>query len=251
MSGKGSRFIRAGYNEIKPLIKINGKTIIEHVISLFSGEDDFIFICNEEHLGSTDMRKILLSVASRGNIVSIKNQKLGPVWAVSKIFHLIDDNEPVIVNYCDFFMDWDYEDFKKTVSNNKCDGAIVAYKGFHPHLLHEENFYASMLVDKDNNMEEIREKYSFTSNKMESPQSVGTYYFKRGDYIKKYFQQLMEEKIELNGEYYVSLVYNLLKKDGLRVFCYDKVPHFLQWGTPEDLEEYKYWSEIFEKYGQD
>ncbi len=251
MSGKGTRFIRAGYRDIKPLINVNGKTIIEHVISLFPGENDFIFVCLKEHLEITKIRDVLLLSKPKAKIIELESSDLGPVYAVSKAFHLIDNNESVIVNYCDFFMDWDYEDFKKTVDNNKCDGAVVAYKGFHPHLLHEENFYASMLIDKDNNMQEIREKYSFTPNKMESPQSGGTYYFKRGDYVKKYFQQLMDENIELNGEYYVSLVYNLLKKDRLSVYCYDNVSHFLQWGTPEDLEEYKYWSEIFEKYGED
>ena len=245
MSGTGERFKKAGYIEPKPLIQINAKTIVDHIIDLFPGEENFIFICNEKHLETTKMREILLSAKPTAKIISIKNRKLGPVWAVSSIFDLIYDNEPVIVNYCDFFMDWDYNDFKKVVTENKCDGAVVAYKGFHPHLLHKDNYYASMRVDENNYMLEIKEKYSFAENKMDSPQSGGTYYFKRGAYIKKYFQQLMDEKIALNGEYYVSLVYNLLVGDGLKVFIYDKVPHFCQWGTSEDLEEYKYWSEIF------
>lgn len=248
MSGTGERFRRVGYIDLKPLIQINGKAIIEHVINLFPCEDDFIFICNQEHLKTTKMREVLLSNKPKAKIIGIENKKLGPVWAVAQAFDLIDDTEPVIVNYCDFFMDWDYEDFKKAVAENNCDGAIVAYKGFHPHLLHENNFYASMRVDENNNMLEIREKHSFTENKMDSPQSGGTYYFKNGAYVKKYFRQLMDEKIALNDEYYVSLIYNLLVKDGLKVFVYDKVPHFLQWGAPEDLEEYKYWSEIFGKY---
>ena len=245
MSGIGARFQKAGYVDPKPLIQINNKTIIEHVITLFPGENDFIFICNEYHLQTTEMRKILLSTKPNAKIISVKNQKLGPVWAVSNIFDLIDDNEPVIVNYCDFFMDWDYDDFKKVMIENNCDGSVAAYKGFHPHLLHEENFYASMRTDENNHMLEIKEKHSFTANKMDSPQSTGTYYFKKGEYVKKYFQQLMDDKIALNGEYYVSLVYNLLIRDSLKVFIYDKVPHFLQWGTPEDLEEYAYWAEIF------
>lgn len=248
MSGTGDRFKRAGYIDPKPLIQINGKTIIEHVIDLFPGEDDFTFICNQEHLETTKMREVLLSSKPKAEIISIEDKKLGPVWAVSQVFDLINDNDPAIVNYCDFFMDWNYEDFKKTVVKNDCDGAVVAYKGFHPHLLHENNFYASMRVDENNYMLEIKEKHSFTPNKMDSPQSGGTYYFKNGAYVKKYFQKLMDKNISLNGEYYVSLVYNLLVKDGLKVFVYDKVPHFCQWGTPEDLEEYKYWSEIFERY---
>lgn len=245
MSGNGERFKKAGYIEPKPLIRINEKTIIEHVINLFPGEDDFIFICHNEHLKNTNIKDVLLSSKPKARIIGIDSHKFGPIYAVSKVFDLIGDSEPVIVNYCDFFMDWDYDDFKKVVMKNNCDGAVVAYKGFHPHLLHENNFYASMRADENNYMLEIKEKHSFTVNKMDSPQSGGTYYFKRGAYVKKYFQQLMDEKIELNGEYYVSLVYNLLVRDGLKVFIYDKVPHFLQWGTPEDFEEYEYWSEIF------
>ena len=49
MSGIGARFQKAGYVDPKPLIQINNKTIIEHVITLFPGENDFIFICNEYH----------------------------------------------------------------------------------------------------------------------------------------------------------------------------------------------------------
>ena len=58
MSGVGERFKKAGYADPKPLIQINGKTIIEHVIDLFPGEDDFIFICNQEHLKNTKMKHL-------------------------------------------------------------------------------------------------------------------------------------------------------------------------------------------------
>ena len=54
MSGFGERFRRAGYTVPKPLIKIDGKPIIEHVIDMFPGETNFIFICNQDHLGHPD-----------------------------------------------------------------------------------------------------------------------------------------------------------------------------------------------------
>ena len=50
MSGFGERFKRVGYSVPKPLIKIDGIHMIGHVINLFPGEKDFIFICNKEHL---------------------------------------------------------------------------------------------------------------------------------------------------------------------------------------------------------
>ena len=113
MSGIGKRFIDAGYKEPKPLIVVDGKTIIEHVCDLFPNEEKFTFICNSKHLKETNMKEILLSIKPNSNIVEIQNHKKGPVYAVSLIEDLIEDEEEVIVNYCDFGTYWDYEDFLK------------------------------------------------------------------------------------------------------------------------------------------
>ena len=50
MSGFGERFRRAGYTLPKPLIPVDGKPMIAHVLDLFPGSEDVIFICNEDHL---------------------------------------------------------------------------------------------------------------------------------------------------------------------------------------------------------
>ena len=38
MSGFGERFRSVGYKVPKPLIEVDGKTIIEHIIDMFPGE---------------------------------------------------------------------------------------------------------------------------------------------------------------------------------------------------------------------
>ena len=76
--------------------------------------------------------------------------------------------------------------------------------------------------------------------------SAGNYYFKRGSYIKKYFKKLMDEDININGEYYVSLIYNLMVQDNLDNRVYE-VPYMLQWGTPGDLDIYNSWSNYYRK----
>ena len=90
MSGVGQRFIDAGYKDPKPLIQIDGKPIIEHVINLFPGETKFTFICNSTHLATTNMRQVLTACCPQGNIVEIPNHKLGPVYAVLQIADTID-----------------------------------------------------------------------------------------------------------------------------------------------------------------
>lgn len=242
MSGVGNRFVEAGYKDPKPLIVIDGKPIIEHVCDLFPGEDKFTFICNAKHLAETNMKEVLLRIKPNANVIEIPNHKKGPVYAVSLVENLIDEEEEVIVNYCDFGAYWNYEDFLKHTRDRNADGAVPAYKRFHPHMLGTTN-YAFMRDDKQW-MLEIKEKEPFTDDRMNEYASDGTYYFKKGSYVKKYFDEIMQKDINLKGEYYVSLIYNLLVEDGLKVSIYD-VQHMLQWGTPQDVEEYNIWSKYF------
>lgn len=242
MSGVGNRFIEAGYKDPKPLIVIDGKPIIEHVCDLFPGETKFTFICNSKHLAETNMREILLKIRPTANIVEIPNHKKGPVYAVSLIEPLIEDEEEVIVNYCDFGTYWDYQDFLKHTRSRGADGAVVAYTGFHPHMLGSTNY--AFMREKNQWMLEIKEKEPFTNNRMQEYASNGTYYFRRGAYVKKFFKELMDRDINIKGEYYVSLVYNLLVENNLKVSIYE-IQHMLQWGTPQDVEEYLTWSTYF------
>ena len=150
MSGFGERFRRAGYPVPKPLIEVNGKPIIEYVVNMFPGETHFSFICNEDHLNNNDyrMQEILLKFCPSANIIGIKPHKLGPVHAVMQIDSYIDNNEPVIVNYCDFTCYWQYKDFKEFVSDENLDGAIPSYRGFHPHTIWS-NYYAYLKIKEN------------------------------------------------------------------------------------------------------
>jgi NDP-sugar pyrophosphorylase family protein len=243
MSGFGNRFKAVGYQKPKPLIEVDGKTIIEHVIRMFPGCTDFKFICNEDHLATTDMSKILGKACPTGKIIPIESHKLGPVYAVLCAQSEINDDRPTIVTYCDYFASWDIAKFRKQVVDANYDGSVLCYKGFHPHLL-LPNYYAGCRVDDQMQLQEIREKHSFTENKMDTWQSSGTYYFGSGKIVKKYFGALMESGQSVNNEYYVSMVYNLLIKDRLKVNIFEQ-PYFCQWGTPEDLEIYQAWSDYF------
>lgn len=245
MSGIGRRFLEAGYIEPKPLIIVDDKPIIEHVLGLFPGVTDVTFICNEIHKGD-NMINTLKRISPNCKIswVSNNNRK-GPVHAVSQIFNSIDDDREVIVSYCDYGTYWDFDRFLADVRGKNLDGSIPSYIGFHPHMLGSDN-YAFSKLDKNGYLEQIKEKESFTDNKMNEYASNGTYYYKNGRIMKKYFQDLMDSGISINGEYYCSLTYNQMVKDGLRVGVFE-INVMLQWGTPYDLEIYKGWSDYFKK----
>lgn len=232
-AGVGQRFLDAGYNVHKSLIKVNNKPIIQHVIEMFPGVKDISLIYNKETKVELDEVKI----------IKIAPHKKGPVFSVSQVFDRIDDNNEVIIAYCDCVSVFSFDEF--IVEARKYDGSIPCHIGFHPHMRGTDKYAFCRQQNKE--LLEIREKESFTDNKFNEYASTGIYYFKTGALVKKYFKELMELDINIRGEYYVSLIYNLLLRDGLKVniFEVDKVLHL---GTPYDVEEYLGWSNYFFNY---
>lgn len=254
MTGYGSRFVAAGYKELKPFIPIMEMPIIEWIVKkMYPADTEFIFVCRGEHFAKDPgMRERLTALAPQAQIVAIDNWiKKGPVYDVLRAYrelkdsHRIDTKAPYIINYCDFYMTWDFQAFAAMAKERDCDGSVPCYTGFHPHLLPQKNFYASCLTDEEDNLIEIREKYSFEEDKTKARHSPGLYYLKNGDIMEKYCQILTEhEECAINGEYYASLPYNFMVQDGLKVWVPADVDYFCQWGTPEDMQEFVYWTDL-------
>jgi NDP-sugar pyrophosphorylase family protein len=186
---------------------------------------------------------LLQGVVKHSKVEIIDQHKLGAVWSVLSVAKRINDDEEVVIAHCDTSCTLNYNKFKKFVKD--IDGCIVSNMGFHPHTL-SKTVFAHSKTDGDKVLE-IKEK-AFYTDRFKDHASCGVYYFKKGAYVKKYFQQLMDEKKSHNGEYYVTLVFNLLIQDGLDVRSYlvDKV---VSLGTPNDLRHFEAWMTI-EKGGQ-
>jgi NDP-sugar pyrophosphorylase family protein len=207
MSGIGKRFIEAGYDLPKPLIIVENKPIIEHVINLFPNEE-YIFICNDLHLQTTHMRNILLKIAPNCKIyeVSVDNRK-GPVDAVLQIADKeINDNDEIIISYCDYGTKWDYERFKNDIYVHSADGAIPCYTDFHPHMLGSDNY--AFVRECNMNFIEIAEKTKL------SPKTVSAKLkeLERKKVIMGYFMALDTTKFGY-GLYKLIIQLNRSKQD--------------------------------------
>ena len=236
MSGLGSRFVSAGYTELKPFIQVDGKPMVQHVIELFPGSTNVLAICDQVH---TDKLK---TICPSIEVFHAPYRGMGPVDAVMYAESAIRDDDEVIVSYCDYGTRWDYAAFLADVRKTRADGAIACYRGFHPHHLGSDCY--AYVRETDKWAAEIREKTPFTSDKLSEYASNGTYYFRTGRIMKECFHSLMKSGKTVNGEYYVSMAYNHMISSGLRVRVFE-IEKMLQWGTPHDLEVYKTWSSYF------
>ena len=242
MAGLGQRFVDAGYKKPKPFIEVAGQKIIDRIVNMFDEDDEMIFICNERHLQTNETESYLQGIKRGCTILSVPQHTKGPVFTVMPHLDNIHDDEEVIVCYCDNPYLWDYEDFKKYVTENKVEGCILTHSGFHPHRL--SSTYMAYCKTEGDSLVEIKEKEPYTDDHMNEHASTGTYYFSKGSYIKKYFQAAIDNEVKhTNGEYYVTLVYNLMVTDRLDVRIYD-TDHVTVFGTPDEVENYEAWNTI-------
>ena len=246
MSGFGERFRAKGYTKPKPLIEIEGRSIISYVVDMFPDENNLFFICNEDHLShpSYEMEAHLNSICPSGTVIGIPSHKLGPIHAVNQLKDHLDLNQPVVVNYCDFTCYWDWQHFKQSVQDLEVDGAIPAYRSFHPHSLGSTNY--AYMKEENYRLQDIQEKQPFTDNRMQEFASSGTYYFKTAELMYQAFDWVVDNNVHVNNEYYISVAYQYLLKSNLEILVYP-LQHFMQWGTPEDVTEYLEWSKVFRR----
>lgn len=244
MSGVGQRFKDKGYKLPKPFIEISGKPIVQHVVEMFPGLEEVLFIVNREHFEDKELKieSRLARVVPNAKIAVIDSHKLGPAWAILQASEYINLTSPVVVNYCDFACTWNFSAFRDTLESG-IDGLIATYSGFHPHMLRNTQ-YAYLKLNEFGDLIEIQEKLSFTSSPMLEPASSGTYGFGTGQILLNAINQQIESGDSYNNEYYSSLTYRNMIASGQVIKSF-QIEKFLQWGTPEDFEDFKTQKDFF------
>lgn len=246
MAGHSRRFHEAGYEGPKALLPLGGRPMIAHAVDMFAADDSFHFVANQQQVADDpSLIETLHSLASDTTITIVPPHELGPTWSALQVEGIPLD-EPVIVSYCDFTVAWDYRLFLRHVEG--ADGAIPAFRGFHPASF-GDTFYAYMRTDGDR-MLELREKRSFTADRTQELASVGSYYFGSWALFREYAGRLLAAEGASLPEAYVSLLFNAMVADGLDVVVHE-VERFVCLGTPEDVEQYRFWHRYFGPDGRE
>tara|TARA_Y100001968_G_scaffold212071_1_gene195185 strand:- start:4593 stop:6107 length:1515 start_codon:yes stop_codon:yes gene_type:complete len=242
MCGVGKRFKEKGYKDHKAIININGKNMIEKIQNNFPISIEVYIITTKSIYNS-----VYPALANKGKTKEIKfifieEHKLGPGYTLFKAKDMIPSERPIFISYCDITWSCDKKIIEKALKNSVA--AIFTHKGFHPHLVNN-SFSAFCKVDKKKNtLIKIKEKGSFTNNWMEESLSIGLFYIKNIEIIKKSLVELINPSKKVSNEYYPSLIFNILIENNIQVDLYN-VNYFVHYGTPEQLEDFISWINFF------
>lgn len=230
MAGMGSRFKNEGFDVPKPLIEVNGKTLIEHSVSTLGIKGKFIFITREfENQRYNDMLSHKLKEIEPNSIeIKLKEPTRGAAETVLTAINHINNQQPLIITNCDQITDWDSDDFINFINNDNIDGCVVTYPSENP-----KNSFA--LVENG----EIIKMYEKTP--VSNYALIGVHFWKKGsDFINSAKELIKHFDIEGKPECYISETYNYLIDEGKKIVNYHiDENEFIPLGTPYDLKIYE------------
>lgn len=241
MSGLGKRFQAAGFAVPKPLIEVFGRPIIAHVLDMYPGWTDVLFIVNENHLNDKELRleETLYKYIPTAKIHPIQSHNLGPSFAVWQARELVHREKPVVVNYCDFAGTFNLHTLEHQLL--AFDALVLTYTGFHPHMIRSTKF-AYIKKNSAGFISDIQEKQPYTNDPNSEEASAGAYGFRNGKLLLQAIARQMSLEMSLAGEFYTSLTIKAALELGQTASSL-LMEQFCQWGTPADLSDFNYWTQ--------
>jgi HAD superfamily hydrolase (TIGR01509 family) len=225
MAGAGSRFEKAGYTFPKPLIEVNGKTMIQTVIDSLNIDANFIFIARQEHEQKYNISNYLKALHPSCNVVLIDGLTEGAACTVLKVKELINNDSPLLLANSDQFIEWDSYDFFKNNLSNNYDASILTFESNHPKWSYAK-------INEDGLVVEVAEK-----NPISNIATVGVYWWARGADFVHFTEQMISKNIRVNNEFYVCPVFNEAIQENKKIGIF-QVDEMWGLGTPEDLETF-------------
>ena len=168
MAGAGSRFAKAGYELPKPLIDVNGKPMIQHVVDNLNVDAHFVFVVQEEHYQRYNLGTYLNLIAPGCDIVQTNGVTEGAACTTLLAKNFINSDRHLLIANSDQFVEWESCDFMYSMLCDDADGGILTFEASDPK-------WSYVRLGADGYACEVAEK-KVISNEA----TVGIYYWKKG-----------------------------------------------------------------------
>lgn len=222
VAGKGTRLRPHTHTKPKSMVRVAGKTVLEHVMANLSRikVDEVIFITDEN--GDIIEQFVRKHYPKVNSTFIVQNERLGPAHAVWLAEPRINAGDEVLVVFNDTLFVTDLTRIPRL-----CDGldGLIYSKEVEDYRRFGVN------VMKDGVIVDMVEKPDTPVSKLAQ---VGLYYLKDGAALMKYLRTAIERKLTVKGEYYLPEVFKLMIADGMKLGA-PEIDEWLDCGKPETL----------------
>lgn len=239
MAGRGQRFRDRGYSTPKPFLEVDGEPMIKRAVDCLPEPRDMVFICMDEDY--EDMTHVYPNAefCTVGETTEGQAQscELGIQWAD------IDPESPILISACDNAMVYNQHAFAAMMDDPANDVIVWSFRN-NPASKHNPDMYSWLDVDANGVIQHVSCKSFPGGDPLKTHAIIGTMYFRKARYFLEGLQKNYDDDRRTNGEFYVDDVLNRNIEAGLTVKVFE-VDNYVCWGTPDDYETYRYWSEHF------
>ncbi len=230
LAGKSDLFVNAGYHYPKPLIEINGKTMIEWVVynpSKIERLHQFIFIVKEEDVIKYHLDNTLRLICPDCEIIRIKNQTKGGLCSVLMAIDKVMPDDSLLILNSDQILDIDFNEVDQFWLKEKADAGLVTFNSVHPRWSYAR-------------IEEGLVVQTAEKNPISNQSIAGYYYFENSELFFQAAFQTIKNDVQLEGMYYISPVINQYVLNNLKVKSF-KIDNkkFNSFYSPQLMKEYE------------
>jgi len=230
MGGAGTRFARNGYECPKPLLNLNGRHFFEYAADSLVKKCDIetiTFVVLKDHVERFSIDREIKKYAPEARIVTLDHVLNGAVLTSIEGAKTIDNDLPLI--FCDCDLMFNSEKLYSYVNGGDYNG--TALDGWLVTFENSDGRYSYVKTDGQGFVTETAEKDPISNRAV-----CGAYGFGNKDIFLENAGKYMDNCPY--DEYFMSGIYNLMIRDGLKVgeFPTDR---FLSFGTPEEYTNAK------------
>ncbi len=235
MAGDGKRFVDAGYTEkIKPLIEVNGKTILEWTIDSIPGlkENKLNFAIRTEHNKDNNLIEWLVTTYKKTGLKSFDSPTRGNLetayLSCLELFKNNLDSELLILDSDNHYDGSKLLDQLKELRQYKQAGAICC---FEPQ--DDDNKWCFAKLKSDDTVMSIHEKIFV----QDSYPMVGVFYFSSTQLFLNLASEILKTNKMVKNEFFMSQAINKLLEKRIPVYGI-MVEKVVPLGTPEDVKKF-------------
>ena len=233
MAGEGSRFLKEGWTTPKPLIELKGKRLFQRAIGSVAIEGvpmKYSFIVRQEHIDKYGIDKQIKEILPGADVFSVQKTTRGAVETCLIARESIEKEDAIIIMDCDLeFRSKAYVAGIQEILSKPIEdvdgGMLVSFNS-------NDARYSYAEVGENMFVKRTAEKEVISNHAL-----CGAYFFSKAESFLYAADRLMNEANFSKPEYYVSLLYNYLLKNGEKVKL-ATMEEFYSYGTPEELKQY-------------
>lgn len=232
ISAKSSFFPIEDFPFPKPLIEIDGITMIERVVENLKSIGDnitFTFVISHDDAINFSLDKTLsLITDDHCNVVILNAPTKGALCSCLLAIDHIDPSEPLVIVNGDQIISESLAEIIKHFINEGADAGVISMSSVHPR-------WSYVKLDENQTVLQAEEKKVISKNAL-----TGFFFYKNGQIFIDAAMSAIETDNSLNGQFYIAPSLNEIIIKGMKILSYPiENAHFYSFYSPAKIDEFK------------